>query len=29
MLDDVVAGVFAALVMTPLAIFCDARIANA
>ena len=29
MLDDVVAGVFAALVMTPLAIFCSARIANA
>ncbi len=29
MLDDVVAGALAALVMTPLAIFCSARIANA
>jgi len=28
MLDDVAAGALAALVLTPLAVFCDARIAN-
>jgi hypothetical protein len=28
MLDDVVAGALAALLMTPLALFCSARIAN-
>jgi len=28
MLDDIAAGALAALVLTPLAVFCDARIAN-